>query len=156
MLSAAWQQDALAAGGCFMTETVFDKYPLPPCARHLGWKLLEHDAARGWARSSFQARPEFLNPAGFVQGGFLGAMLDDSMGPAAFLMTQGRLYTTTIGLNVQFLAPARAGTFLGEGHVVSLGKTIAFLEATLSDSDGHVVATATSSARLVPVERLAA
>jgi uncharacterized protein (TIGR00369 family) len=139
-----------------MTATVFDKYPLPPCAIHLGWKLLEHDAARGWARSSFQARPEFLNPAGFVQGGFLGAMLDDTMGPAAFLMTQGRSYTTTIGMNVQYMAPARAGTFIGEGQVVNLGKTIVFMEAKLRNSGGRLVATATASGRLVPVEKLAA
>jgi uncharacterized protein (TIGR00369 family) len=136
--------------------TVFDRYPMPPCALHLGWKLLEHDAATGWARSSFEARPEFLNPAGFVQGGFLGAMLDDSMGPAAFLMTQGRSYTMTIGMNVQFMAPARAGTFIGEGQVVNLGKTIVFMEAKLRDRDGRLVATATASGRLVPVEKLAA
>ncbi len=136
--------------------TIFDKFPMPACALHLGWKLLDHDAARGWARLSFEARPEFLNPAGFVQGGFLGAMLDDSMGPAAFLMTEGRSYTTTIGLNVQFLAPARAGKFIGEGQVVSLGKTIAFMEAKLRDCGGALVATATASARLVPVEKLAA
>ena len=136
--------------------TVFDRYPMPPCALHLGWKLLDHDAARGWARSSFEARAEFLNPAGFVQGGFLGAMLDDSMGPAAFLMTEGRSYTTTISLNVQFLAPAHAGKFIGEGQVVNLGKTIAFMEAKLRDRDGCLVASATSSARLVPVEKLAA
>jgi uncharacterized protein (TIGR00369 family) len=156
MLSAVWQQDGMAAGDLPMAATVFDKYPMPPCALHLGWKLLDHDAAKGWARLSFETRPEFLNPAGFVQGGFVGAMLDDSMGPAAFLMTAGRFYTTTIGMNVQFLAPARAGRFFGEGQVVSLGKTIAFMEAKLRDCDGAVVATATSSARLVPVEKLAA
>lgn len=139
-----------------MRATVFDRYPMPPCARHLGWTLLDHDAAKGWARSSFEARPEFLNPAGFVQGGFVSAMLDDTMGPAAFLMTQGRSYSTTINLNVQFIAPARAGKFFGEGQVVNLGKTIVFLEGTLRDADGAVVATATSSARLIAVEKLAA
>lgn len=139
-----------------MPATVFDDHPMPPCAKLLGWELLAHDAAKGWARLSFEARPEFLNPAGFVQGGFLAAMLDDTMGPAVMLMTQGRSYTVTINLNVHFIRAARPGKFFGEGRVVQLGKTIAALEACLSDAQGNLVATATSSARLVPVEKLAA
>ncbi|MEJ1967208.1 MAG: PaaI family thioesterase [Rhizomicrobium sp.] len=139
-----------------MSATVFDRFPMPPCARHLGWTLLEHDAAKGWAKLSFVARPEFLNPAGFVQGGFVSAMLDDTMGPAVLLMTEGRSYTVTLSLTVNFIAPARAGRFFGEGQVVRLGKTIAFLEGRLTDAAGTLVATAASSARLVPVEKLAA
>ena len=139
-----------------MTATVFDRFPRPPCADLLGWRLLEFDAAKGSAKIGFESRPEFLNPAGFVQGGILSAMLDDAMGPAVLLMTEGRFYTVTIGMNVSFLAPARAGRFVGEGQVLQLGKTIAFLEASLRDSDDVIVARATSQARLVPTERLAA
>jgi acyl-coenzyme A thioesterase PaaI-like protein len=36
-------------------------------------------------------------------------MLDDTMGPATFIMTEGKFYTTTISLNVNFLAPAKPG-----------------------------------------------
>ena len=139
-----------------MRASVFDDHPMPPCAKLLGWTLLDHDTEKGWAKMSFEARPEFLNPAGFVQGGFLAAMLDDTMGPAVMLMTQGRSYTVTINLIVHFIRAARPGTFFGEGRVIQLGKTITSLEARLSDADGNLVATATSSARLVPVEKLAA
>jgi acyl-coenzyme A thioesterase PaaI-like protein len=31
-------------------------------------------------------------PAGLIQGGILSAMLDDTMGPAVFVKTEGRLY----------------------------------------------------------------
>ena len=137
------------------TNTVFDRFPTPPCADLLGWTLLEHDARKGWVKIAFEGRPEFLNPAGFIQGGMLGAMLDDTMGPAVLLMTQGRLYTVTIGMNVTFLAPARAGRLLGEGQVVQLGKTIAVVDASLRDGDGVLIARATSQARLIPAERLA-
>jgi uncharacterized protein (TIGR00369 family) len=139
-----------------MTATVLDRFPRPPCADLLGWRLLEYDVAKGSAKIAFESRPEFLNPAGFVQGGILSAMLDDAMGPAALLMTEGRFYTVTIGMNVSFLAPAKAGRFVGEGQVLQLGKTIAFLEASLRDRDDMLVARATSQARLVPAERLAA
>lgn len=139
-----------------MIASVFDRFPMPPCAKHLGWTLLDYDAAKGWAKLQFAARPEFVNPAGFVQGGFVTAMLDDTMGPTVLLATEGRSYTVTTNLAVNFIAPARVGTFTGEGQVVSLGKTIAFIEAKLRDVDGTLVATATSSARLVPIEKLAA
>jgi len=136
------------------TGTVFDRFPKPPCAVLLGWTLLDHDAARGWAKLGFEARPEFLNPAGYVQGGILAAMLDDTMGPTVLLASGGELYTATIDLNVSFLAPARPGRLTGEGQIVQLGKTIAFLEARLTDAEGTLVAKATSTARLVPTARL--
>ncbi|HEX3915749.1 MAG TPA: PaaI family thioesterase [Caulobacteraceae bacterium] len=136
------------------TGTVFDNFPKPPCAQLLGWTLLEHDAVRGWARIGFEGRPEFLNPAGSVQGGLLAAMLDDAMGPPALLMSEGAFYTATIDMNVSFLAPARPGRFIAEGQVVQMGKTVAFLEARLFDGDGTLVAKASSSARLVPTSKL--
>ena len=136
--------------------TVFDRFPRPPCADLLGWTLLDHDAAKGWIRLAFEGRPEFRNPAGFIQGGMLTAMLDDTMGPAVLLMTEGRFYTVSIGLTVSFLAPAKPGRLIGEGQVVQLGKSIAFAEASLADGNGTLIARASSQARLIPVERLAA
>jgi uncharacterized protein (TIGR00369 family) len=139
-----------------MTDTIFDRFPKPPCADLLGWTLLDQDPERGWVKIGFEGRPEFLNPAGFIQGGLVAAMLDDTMGPAVLIMSGGRSFTSTIDLNVSFLAPAKPGPLTGEGQVIQLGKTIAFVEARLTDSAGTLVARATSSARLVPTERLAA
>jgi uncharacterized protein (TIGR00369 family) len=139
-----------------MTETVFDRFKKPPCAELLGWTLLDHDKARGWARLGFEGRPQFLNPAGHVQGGLLAAMLDDAMGPAVLIMTDGELYTVTLDLNVTFIAPAKPGPLFAESLVLQLGKTIAFLEARLMDGDGALLARATSTARLIPTGRLPA
>jgi uncharacterized protein (TIGR00369 family) len=137
-------------------QSIFDRFPRPPCADLLGWTLLESDAKEGTARLAFEGRDEFRNPAGFVQGGMLAAMLDDAMGPAVLIMSGGALYTATINMNVDFLAPARPGRFVADARVTQLGKTIAFMEARLSDCDGTVVARASASARLVPVNKLAA
>jgi len=69
--------------------------------------------------------------------------------------TGGTHYTATIDLNVSFLAPARPGPLIGEGRVVQLGRTVAFLEGQLLAPDGRIVARATASARVVPTEGLA-
>jgi uncharacterized protein (TIGR00369 family) len=132
-----------------------ESFPTPPCAQTLGWKLVAQDAERGWVRIEFEARAEFVNPAGFVQGGFLAAMLDDTMGPAALVKSRGKWFTASIDMNVSFLAPARPGKLFGEGRVVQLGRSIGYLEAELFDAEGTLIARATSSARLVSTDALA-
>ena len=139
-----------------MRPAVFDRFPMPACAELLGWVLLDFDTAKGWVKVGFETRPQFCNGSGFVQGGFVTAMLDDTMGPAVLVASEGRFYVVTIGMQVQFLAPARPGKFVGEGLVVQMGRSVAFLEASLRDDGGTLVATATSSARLMPIEKLAA
>ena len=103
----------------------------------------------GWVRIDFDAKPEFCNPAGYIQGGILSAMLDDTMGPAVFVMTKGRLYTATISMTISFLAAAEVGPITGEANVVQLGKTVAFIEGKLMDETGRLLAIATANARLV-------
>lgn len=136
-----------------MIATALDHLPRPPCAELLGWHVVDARPDEGWIRIGFIGRPEFVNPAGSIQGGFLAAMLDDTMGPAVFAATEGSLYTATIDMNVSYLKPAKVGPLFGEGQVVQLGKTVAFIEARLTDGDGDIVARATSSARLVAAER---
>jgi len=132
-----------------MIATALDHFTAPPSSKLLGWHLLDARPRDGWIRIGFDGRQDFCNPAGFVQGGILSAMLDDTMGPAVFVMTEGKLYTATITMTVNFLAPAKPGPITGEANVTLLGKTIAFVEGRLMAADGTVLATATTSARLV-------
>ena len=132
-----------------MIATALDHFTAPPSSILLGWHLLDARPKDGWIRIGFDGRKDFCNPAGFVQGGILSAMLDDTMGPAVFVMTEGKLYTATITMTVNFLAPARPGKIVGEATVTQLGKTIAFVEGKLMAEDGRVLATATPSLRLV-------
>lgn len=122
---------------------------LPPCAAHLGAEILELDREAGRVRVAFRGRDEFLNPAGFVQGGFLTAMMDDAMGLCVVTATGGANYMSTISLTTVFLAPARAGRMEAEARVVRLGGTIGFLEASLTAPDGTEVARASAQVRLV-------
>jgi uncharacterized protein (TIGR00369 family) len=132
-----------------MIRTALDNIPTPPSSKLLGWHLLDARPQEGWIRIGFDGRRDFCNPAGFVQGGILSAMLDDTMGPAVFVMTDGKLFTATITMTVNFLAPAKPGKLIGEANVTQLGRTIAFVAGKLMSEDGTVLATATTSARLV-------
>ena len=132
-----------------MIKTALDNITMPPVAKLLGWRLLDARPEDGWLKLGFEGKPEFLNPAGFVQGGILSAMLDDTMGPAVLVMTEGRSYTTTVSLTVNFLSPAKPGPIIGEAQVTQLGKSIAFVEGKLMAADGTVLATATAVERLL-------
>ena len=133
--------------------TLFDDLPMPPCPKLLGWRVIDARPADGWIRIGFEARHEFTNAVGAIQGGFLAAMLDDVMGPAILLHTEGRLYSPTISMTVNFLAPAKPGPLFGEGQVIRLGKTVGFVEGVLMDADGGPIARASATARLVATEK---
>jgi uncharacterized protein (TIGR00369 family) len=132
-----------------MIATALDRLQAPPSSKLLGWRLLDARPHDGWVRIGFDGKPEFCNPAGFIQGGILTAMLDDTMGPAVFVMTDGKLYTATITMTVNFLAPVKPGPLVGETNVTQLGRTIAFVEGRLVAPDGALIATSSASARLV-------
>jgi uncharacterized protein (TIGR00369 family) len=131
-----------------MTQTIFDNLPLPPVARLLGWKLLAVNPEGGTIEVEFQARAEFLNPSGFVQGGLIAAMLDDTLGPAVFAKSGGQRMTTTIDLHVHYVRPVRPGCVTTTAKVVNLGSRVAFVEGRLFDHEGRLAATATASAML--------
>ena len=132
-----------------MVKTALDNFKRPPCAELLGWRLLDARPEDGWIKLGFEGKPEFCNPSGFIQGGMLAAMLDDTMGPAAFIMTGGKLYTPTITMTVNFISPGKVGLLECEAKVVQMGKTVVFVEAKLMDEAGTLVATATCTSRLV-------
>ncbi len=129
---------------------LFARVGLPPVASHLGWRLVSWNADSNIVRVEFLAQPAFLNPAGYVQGGMLCAMLDDTMGSAVVAATGGTVFPSSIDMHVSFLAAAKPGYLYGTGQIVQLGKTIAFLAATMEDAAGRVLARANASARVVP------
>jgi len=137
-----------------MIKTALDQITPPPVAKLLGWRLLDARPAEGWIKLGFEGKPEFLNPAGFVQGGMLSAMLDDTMGPAVLVMTEAKSYTTTVSLTVNFLSPAKSGPIIAEAKVTQLGKSIAFVEERLTSADGTLLATASAVERLLDAAKV--
>jgi molybdopterin converting factor subunit 1 len=110
-------------------------------------------AEPGHVRMEFTASEQFLNPAGVVQGGFITAMLDDTMGPAAIAQLGPGHFAPTLELKVSFLRPVGPGRLVADGRVVHMGRSTAFLEGTLQDGDGNLVAKASATARVVKLER---
>ena len=130
-------------------DVMTGKIPPPPAATLLGFRLLAIDPEAGTIRVQFEGRPEFANPMGDVQGGFLAAMLDDTMGPALVATLPAGHFAPTLELKVNYLRPAKVGPLFGEGRIVHRGGGVAFLAGDLRDPAGELVATATATARIL-------
>jgi uncharacterized protein (TIGR00369 family) len=124
------------------------KTPAPPAAELLGWELVSIDPDAGTIEVAFRASDRFLNPIGSIQGGFLSAMLDDTLGPALVATLDPGQFAPTTDLHVQFLRPATPGRLIGRGRVVRRGNRVAFLAGELTDESGTVLATAMATAQI--------
>jgi uncharacterized protein (TIGR00369 family) len=94
-----------------------------------------------------KADERFANPAGIIQGGFLGAFCDSAMGSAAVTHAQGRkVSVANAEMKVSFLAPVEVGSTLTcTAEVVSGGRRTAFVEASVTNGSGALVVRATST-----------
>lgn len=129
-------------------DAVEGRAPLPAAAVTLGWELLSVNPEDRTIEVAFNASEAFLNPAGFIQGGFLAAMLDDTMGPALVACLNPGDFAPTTDLHVQFLRPVRPGRLIGRGRVVRRGREVGFLAGELVDTEGAVVAVATATVQI--------
>jgi uncharacterized protein (TIGR00369 family) len=129
----------------FFWKIVDGKLKAPNAAAVLGIKFLAIDSDAGTIEVEFEAKEEFCNPAGNIQGGFLAAMLDDTMGPAlAATLAKGE-FAPTLNLNISFEKPALVGKLIGKGRIIKRGREVCFLAGELYQ-DGGLVASATATA----------
>jgi uncharacterized protein (TIGR00369 family) len=133
------------------THDLADRIPRPVYAALLNTEFQGEDPETKRITVAYEGRPEFCNPAGFIQGGFLATMLDDSMGLAVIVNSKAQFYPSTINMNVTFVGPTRPGRLTVEATVVKIGKTIGFVRGELRDAEGVPVAHATCSVRLTPM-----
>jgi uncharacterized protein (TIGR00369 family) len=123
-----------------------------PMVEKLGVKLAEVE--RGHA--VFVGTPDrsVYNPLGVVHGGYAATLLDSACGIAVHTQLGPGRGHSTLELKVSYLRSltAGSGTVRAVGRVTSLGRRVAFAEATLHDGAGRLCATATSTLLLFDVE----
>jgi uncharacterized protein (TIGR00369 family) len=117
----------------------------PPTALLLGMTILDVDQDAGFIRLEAIAKPEFCNPAGNVQGGFIAAILDDAAALSAVCKSQASIFIPTLEFKVVFFAAAKVGKLIAEGRCLKLGKRAVFMEAKLFDTEGTLLASMTAT-----------
>ncbi|MEY4864184.1 MAG: hypothetical protein RLZ51_2279 [Pseudomonadota bacterium] len=112
-------------------------------------ELVSVDVDKGVIRAHFDAQARFCHTNGtIVQGGFVTAWLDFSMAQAAFVKAGRPVGVASLEIKVSFLRRVGPGRVLAEGRVTRMGRRVAFLDASLFDDSGVLLATASSSALL--------
>lgn len=120
----------------------------PPVFQTLGGVIEE--AAEGRSRLRFPAKREFQIPGGFLQGGIQAALVDEAMIVAVRTLLRADEHFTTSELRLTYLRPAAGDYFICESEVLRKGRTVIYVEASLTNDHGRLIARASSS--LVRVE----
>lgn len=128
---------AFMAGG---EQAAMDSSPLLAA---LACQIAHAEAGR--VRLRFTPTDLFVQGNGVVAGGIVATMLDFALAFAGLSTCGPGENAVSIGLNVCFLGPVRAGLVTVEASLLSAGFRIAQAEARLVGEDGVVLATATSA-----------
>ena len=124
---------------------------LQPYARLMGYQLV--DAADLAVTLSLPLGPHLMQPY-LVHGGAMYSLADAASTFAVLTRLWPEHWATTVEHSMQFLRPvsAEAGEIVAFAHVRRFGKTISFVEATLT-FEGREVATARSTQMRQPRPR---
>ena len=117
----------------------------PSIGRTLDFDLVEV----GDGLAVFEGSPDerTYNPMGTVHGGYAATLLDSACGIATHSkLAPGQGYTT-LELKVAYhrAMTARTGRVRAVGSVISFGRRVAFAEARLTDDEGRLLASASST-----------
>jgi uncharacterized protein (TIGR00369 family) len=119
------------------TSTTFDKLA------RAGWRQHTPRGFTGligplWSRRhnsaltfGIVASGQHLNPAGYVHGGLLATLLDQTLSTVAWEAAE-RVPCVTVHLDVQFLAAVKSGQFVdGRANVVTATRSLIFMHGEL-------------------------
>jgi uncharacterized protein (TIGR00369 family) len=137
--------DGAARSGIEQLRDMLANDGRPPIGRTLDFALVEVEEGR----AVFEGSPDerVYNPLGTVHGGYAATLLDSACGIATHSrLAPGQSYTT-LELKVAYhrAMTADTGVVRAEGTVISMGRRVAFAEAKLTDANGRLLASATST-----------
>ena len=141
-----------ALDGLQQIQAMISSQRKAPMIEKLGLDLVEIE--RGHA--VFQGTPDrsVYNPLGAVHGGYAATLLDSACGIAVHSQLGPRRGHTTLELKISYLRglTEASGPVRAVGRVTSMGRRVAFAEASLHDATGRLCATATSTLLVFDVE----
>jgi len=120
----------------------------PPCLTDMHGEFVEYVEGQS-LRMRFPVLERYRNPLGHMQGGFVVAALDNTLGPFSYLIAPP---SATMALNTQFLRPVLADETAIEckAWLVERTRGQLHLAAEARLSDGRVATLAQSVCQILP------
>lgn len=135
----------------FLQKMVDGELPRAPIGNLMGFVLIEVENGR----VLFQGTPgaEHYNPSGSVHGGYGATLLDSAVGCAVHSTLPAGMGYTTLELKVNYVRAMndRTGPIRAEGKVIQAGRQIAIAEGRITDANGKLYATATTTCLIFPI-----
>ena len=122
---------------------------IPPALEKLNADIRSYDDDSGVLEIRFSIDESFCHSGDVIQGGYIAVMLDGTMAHAAVARLQEHVIVATLEVKITYLEISRPGMLTARGRVVKLGKSIGFFDAELTDAEGKLLATASSTARVI-------
>lgn len=117
----------------------------PPIGETLAFALVAVEKGH----AVFEGVPDrrAYNPLGTIHGGYAATLLDSACGIATHSALQEGQSYTTLELKVAYhrAMTEQTGLVRAVGTVISIGRRVAFAEAKLTDAEGRLLASATST-----------
>ena len=120
-----------------------------PSAKLMGAEFVSLDEESMTVEMAFMPPAGFANMRGSVQGGLLAGPMDEAMGAAVYVATQGKLQLT-LDINLSLLRPVPMERITVKARAVKAGKRVTFVESELFDHNGKLCARATATT--IPTE----
>jgi uncharacterized protein (TIGR00369 family) len=119
--------------------------PMPPSSTLLGIKVI--DVQEGSTTLEMQVEERFFNRGGGVQGGFLAALADATMGTTLGTVCETDETHATLEFKLSFLRPANkdSSPLRSQGHLLYRGRRFAHTDAEIRAGNGDLIAKATAS-----------
>ncbi len=124
----------------------------PLFAEHMPTQVLARGPDGVVLETTFSA--PHLNAAGTVHGGVIASLIDIAITGAAKASVNNGVGTfgVTLSLTINFIQLVRPGHARCESAVTGGGNRTKFVDAKLFDSDGNLLATATSTVRVIDLD----
>lgn len=119
------------------------KTPFNPFCELIGLQFLDLDL--GYSKCSLSVADRLLNPHHVLHGAVIYAMADTGMGGALYSHLAEGESCATLEIKINYLKSTRSGTLICDTRVILKAKSVAFLESTVKDQEGNVIATATGT-----------
>ncbi|KQO99721.1 aromatic compound degradation protein PaaI [Leifsonia sp. Leaf264] len=129
----------------YLTGILEGRIPEPPIAVLMNMDIVS--AVEGEVVFESNPTQAHYNPLGTIHGGLACTVLDTVLGCAAHSTLPAGTGYTSIDINVSYVRPIQpsAAPLRATGRVRKGGNRVIFAEAELTDKDGNLLATATSS-----------
>ena len=122
-----------------------------PVAQLIGFEV--SNIAEGRATVVLPAGPQHANPMGTLHGGILCDIADAAMGLAFASTLAPDESFTTVELKINFFRPVWQAQLKAEGILLERGRTVGYVECSITDEQNRLIAKAASTCMVLRGEK---